>query len=111
MTDVNKIAALNDAARREPFKATVLMTSGVRALPRETIVKLIDGVRNFDAFNIENDPNGEHDFGSIHLGNSITVCWKVDYYAKGSNHEYGSDDPSDENVTERVLTIMLSSEY
>ncbi len=61
-----------------------------------------------DVFTDDNDPNGEHDFGSIvHQGKQ--VFWKIDYSAPDMEH--GSEDPSAPAKTVRVLTIMLSDEY
>ena len=52
--------------------------------------------------------NFEHDFGSFeHAGK--TVFWKLDYYDR--DRRYRSPDPTDENVTERILTVMLAQEY
>jgi hypothetical protein len=69
---------------------------------------IIDQVRQFTAFAEDNDPYGEHDFGAIdHAGEKI--FWKIDYY--DLDLQCGSEDPSDQAVTARVLTIMLASEY
>ena len=57
------------------------------------------------AFTPDNDPHGEHDFGSFEYAGK-TIFWKVDCYDRDLN--YGSPDPADENVTERVLTVMLA---
>jgi len=65
-------------------------------------------VRIFDDFSEDNDPHGEHDFGSFELAN-FTFFWKIDYYDERC--EFGSEDPADLAKTTRVLTIMLSREY
>lgn len=65
-------------------------------------------VRGFDAFTDDNDPYGEHDFGSFEYAGR-TIFWKIDCYDRDLN--YGSPDPSDETVTARVLTVMLAEEY
>ena len=65
---------------------------------------ILDRVRTFDDFTPENDPHGEHDFGSFeHKGR--TIFWKIDYYDLFLNN--GSSDPSDPALTRRVLTVML----
>ena len=51
---------------------------------------------------------GEHDFGAINFKNE-TYFWKIDYY--DADYNYFSPDPSDPNVTNRVLTIMRGDEY
>ena len=65
-------------------------------------------VSEFETFNEDNDPHGEHDFGSLELKDE-TVFWKIDYY--NPSKEYGSSDPSNPQLTHRVLTIMLAHEW
>jgi Protein of unknown function (DUF3768) len=43
-------------------------------------------------FNTNNDPYGEHDFGSFELAGE-KFFWKIDYY--DSLCEFGSEDPGD----------------
>lgn len=86
----------------------VVMTAGIAALSNEERQAVIDRVRAFDAFTSDNDPHGEHDFGSFdHSGQRIV--WKIDCYDR--EMEYGSPDPADPHVTKRILTIMLASQY
>ena len=62
----------------------------------------------FDAFDRDNDPYGEHDFGALTvLGER--VLFKIDYYNAGMTG--GSPDPADPSVTTRVLTVTLAGEW
>ena len=112
-----KIATLNDACRKYVMMPVfgklevpcqIYMTRGIISLPPEVQIIIAAKVRDFDSFTEDNDPHGEHDFGSFeHNGNS--VFWKIDYYDQ--DVKYGSDDPADVSRTMRVLTIMLAEEY
>ena len=66
------------------------------------------GVQTTDGFDEDNDPHGERDFGDIDW-NGVSLLWKIDYY--DSDMLYASPDPADAAVTQRVLTVMLASEY
>jgi hypothetical protein len=65
-------------------------------------------VQSFSDFNADNDPHGEHDFGSFELADE-KFFWKIDYYDR--DMMFGSEDPADPEKTTRVLTIMLAEEY
>ena len=65
-------------------------------------------MRTFDDFTEDNDPHGEHDFGSFEQ-NGQTIFWKIDYYDLLVDN--GSRDPSDPALTRRVLTVMFAEEY
>ena len=106
MTDQLKIRDLNDRARTSFLGCRVMITPGVQAL--DDVVGVLMKVRIFDGFTEENDPHGEHDFGSFRHGVE-TLFWKIDYYDLTLTAE--SEDPSDPDVTVRVLTVMLASEY
>lgn len=102
-----RIRDLNDQFRRTLVGGRILMTAGVSSLPEERIARLVAAVRSFDMFTEDNDPHGEHDFGSLDDGH--TYFWKIDYYAPGMVH--GSEDPADPSKTVRVLTLMRADEY
>jgi hypothetical protein len=104
--DAAKIRALNDHARQNFTGCRVVITQRIQAM--ENVPDLLDQVRWYDAFTPDNDPYGEHDFGSFRYG-SETVFWKWDYYDVDMGMH--SPDPSDPTVTTRVLTIMLADEY
>jgi hypothetical protein len=105
---MSKISELNDQFRSTFTGGRVLMTPGVNALLPNTIAQAMAMTRGFTAFTPDNDPHQEHDFGSFEIADQ-RFFWKIDYYDK--NMEFGSDNPADPNKTNRVLTIMLASEY
>jgi len=102
------IVQLNDAFRHTFVGGKVVMTPGVSALGETGIAAVLRQVAAFDAFTLDNDPFGEHDFGTlVHAG--VTYFWKIDAYDRAC--EYGSPDPLDPAVTCRVLTVMRADEY
>lgn len=107
-TKIKKIRELNDNLRQNFTGGRVLITCGVAELPTDKQLEIMEKVRNFSNFNKDNDPNGEHDFGAFDV-DGITYFWKIDYY--DVEYQYLSLDPSDETITNRVLTVMLAEEY
>ncbi len=108
MNNMITIRELNDEFRINLFAGKVILTPGIQALPNNICMDLLDAVRNFDDFDDDNDPYREHNFGSLRIY-GYHVYWKVDYYDR--NLEYGSEDPSNPEITSRVMTVMLSDEY
>jgi len=104
----SKIALLNDAFRRSFSGGKVMMTTGVDALPDMVKCSALHEVATFNGFDEDNDPYGEHDFGSFELC-SRKFFWKIDCYDK--ELRCGSEDPADPEKTTRVLTLMLAEEY
>jgi hypothetical protein len=104
----NSIAALNDAFRTTFSGGKIVMTAGVDALPDAIKKQALATVAHFDEFDHDNDPHGEHDFGSFKLGGQ-TFFWKIDYYDK--DLRFGSENPADAAKTARVLTLMFAEEY
>ena len=103
-----RIRELNDAFRRNFVGGRIMLTAGVEALPSDVKAMVIRQVATFDAFENDNDPHREHDFGAFDIAGR-RLFWKIDYYDRGCR--YGSEDPSDPEQTTRVLTIMLAEEY
>ena len=120
-----RIARLNDLARRAMGVAcAAVATVGFRSLPEADQSRVRELIETFDAFDEDNDPHGERDFGCVYqLGDGRwtterprlrddereRVFWKLDYYDR--NLRFGSEDAANPAVTRRVLTIMLSDEY
>jgi hypothetical protein len=74
-----RIRDLNDAFRRSFSGGKVMMTSGVAELPDMVKAAALAEIAAFERFAEDNDPHGEHDFGSFELVNR-TFFWKIDYY-------------------------------
>ena len=120
-----RIARLNDLARRAMGVAcTPVATAGFGSLPDADQSQVRELIETFDAFDEDNDPHGERDFGTIYqLGDGRwtterprvrddereRVFWKFDYYDRALR--FGSEDAANPAVTRRVLTIMLADEY
>ena len=102
------IRALNDALRTSLRGGRVMVTAGVQALGADAVATAIACMQAFTAFNEDNDPHGEHDFGSFEIIGE-KFFFKIDYYDEQMEH--GSEDPGDLAKTIRVLTLMLASEY
>ncbi len=84
------------------------MTAGVLAHGDEFFIRVLTAIAQCDVFNEENDPWGEHDFGAI-CESGERVFWKIDYYNKTLTA--AAEDPANPAVCQRILTIMLASEY
>ncbi|MGE3335510.1 MAG: DUF3768 domain-containing protein [Rhodospirillaceae bacterium] len=113
MTDeerTRKIAELNDQLRTtfSPDAGQVFMTRGIEALDERTRAEVIAAIMEFDAFDEDNDPYGEHDYGTVQIAGK-TYVWKIDAYDQ--RLRYMSPDPSDPAVTRRVLVLLLPSEW
>ena len=105
---MNDIAKLNDNFRKSFIGGEVLLSAGIAAMSSEDKANIISMVQNFNDFTPSNDVYGEHDFLSIdYKGNKIFA--KIDYY--DLNYEFMSENPANPDITNRVLTILLSCEY
>ena len=107
-TKIERIRQLNDNFRRTFVGGRVMITSGVQNMDPAAMNDLLRQVREFSAFDDDNDPYGEHDFGAVTVDGQ-SLFWKIDYYDQ--DLEGGSEDPADPAKTTRVLTIMHASEY
>ena len=113
-----KIAKLNDQLRSKigyPFNSLIdtndqfVLTQGIIDSFNDGEIKTIfHDIKTFDNFNEGNDPYQERDFGSL-TAKGRNIFWKIDYY--DNDLKYHSPDNTNTEVTTRVLTVMLSSEY
>ena len=108
-----RIAALNDALRHDPGTGEhgrIMITRGVSDLGNPFTMQALAKLKAFDAFTSDNDPYGEHDFGSFELVGH-TLFWKIDYFEKDTGYMAGAETPEISATTDRILTIMLAEEY
>ena len=103
-----RIRDLNDALRKNLTGGSAVMTSGIAALGPTAVSRIVQSIAVFDDFCHDNDPYGEHDFGMVEFDGQ-KIFFKIDYFDKTLT--YGSPDPADPAVTERVITVMLADEY
>ena len=104
-----RVRELNDLFRTSgKGTGSVMLTSGIQAEGEDFLKAAVLAVQSFSDFSDDNDPWGEHDFGSVEVSGQ-KVFFKFDYYDPTCTR--GSENPGNEAVTHRVLTIMLASEY
>jgi hypothetical protein len=99
---------LNDQLRRDSIGGRVVIAGSLGSMGREVIFRVVTAVREFESFTDTNDPHGEHDCAVL-VVNDLVVLWKIDYYDETLDAH--SPDPSDPDVTVRVMTIMLAEDY
>ena len=104
----DRIRELNDAFRTTFRGGRIMMTPGVDETPACVKAEVLTRVATFKDFTEDNDPHGEHDFGSFEVVGR-KFFWKIDYYDRELKHE--SEDPANPEKTVRVLTVMLASEW
>ena len=107
-TKTARIRALNDEMRQRLIGGMAVMTPGIAALGPEAVARIVKTIEVYDDFCHANDPHEEHDFGAFDA-DGHKVFFKIDYYDESLTVH--SPDPSDPNVTKRVITIMLAEEY
>jgi hypothetical protein len=105
MVKTDRIRVLNDNFRSTFIGGQVVMTAGVDELPLDAKAKILLMVRAFSEFSEDNDPYGEHDFGSFEVAGE-KFFWKIDLYEDPT-----VKDSDGEPLVNRVLTIMLAEEY
>ena len=104
----HQIQILNDDLRKNLIGGGAVITPGVAALGQVAVDRIIQTVAVFDDFCHTNDPYEEHDFGSFEAEGE-TIFFKIDYYDRPAVGH--SPDPADQAVTQRIITIMLATEY
>ena len=111
--NIDLIASDNDKLRQSIFnslgKNKLVLSNDVSQLNLIDGIEVLKLVREFKTFNRgEDDPYGEHDFGSFDF-KDINYFWKIDYY--DNDLKFHSEDKLNAEKTIKVLTVMKASEY
>lgn len=110
LESAKSIQKLNDEFRKKIVlgRQGAFITSGVAALGWESVQRIVRTVTTFDDFSHRNDPHLEHDFGSFDA-EGHAIFFKIDYYDRALVGM--SPDPTDPDLTVRIITVMLANEY
>lgn len=103
-----RIRELNDALRCQMAGGEWHLSPGVRCLPSAVLLQAIADMQAFAAFTPHNDPGREHAFGLIVAGKAV-LTWRIDYYDLDCC--FPAPDPTDDQLTRRILTLSLAGEY
>jgi hypothetical protein len=103
-----RICALNDQLRQGHMGGRIYISRGVTALGRSGVQLGLREIAAIDQFDANNDPHGEHDFGSVVVAGR-RLFWKIEYYDRTLTS--GAEDPADSTTCTRVMTVMLAEEY
>jgi hypothetical protein len=100
---MNDRATLNDTFRKS-WKDVVFTSTVMTRI--EHHFALTQAIHDFTAFDEDNDPYGEHDFGALNLEGE-RILWKIDYYDQSLGYWCDPLDPK----CRRVMTVMLAEDY
>jgi len=103
-----RIAALNDRIRKTNEGGITFLSRDVALMAGAKTVDLLKQVADYDRFTKTNDPQGERNRGAVLLFGK-EVLWEIGYYDEQAVGP--SKDPANADVTTRIMTIMLASEY
>ncbi|WP_298921111.1 DUF3768 domain-containing protein [uncultured Roseobacter sp.] len=103
---IDPVAAIE--MRAKGIQGQVFVTPGVSGEGAEFQAAALAAVASDTRFTEDNDPYGDHTFGTVTVSDQ-KLFWKIDLY--DADFTYGSERPFDPAVTRRVLTIMCPSEY
>lgn len=109
--DAIAIRILNDRLRCEhDFSlGRWVVTRGVNDKGLLFVQRACRAVKEFTAFNRDNDPHGEHDAAFVEVDGE-RVMFKIDVFAD-QKFQHGSEHPGDPQRSYRILTVLLAEEY
>jgi hypothetical protein len=99
-----------EVLRGSPGHHRILSTRGIQALGSLVVQEILHQVLVFpdESFRESSDPHGDRDFIVVHHQGQ-KVWAKIDTF--DLSMEWMSEDPADDALTVRVMTLMLPDEY
>lgn len=127
ISDAATVAAHNDSFRKsvcagrrpdqplsgqpeQPLSGQLVVTRAIAGIDAAFLANALSQVGSFDSFERDNDPDGIHDVGAVEIEGE-RVLFKIDLFEAGSNKSWGAETPDKAETVERVLTIMLASDW
>lgn len=104
MKTTKQIAEHNDKLRKTGLGGRVTISGFLVGDPN--LDKVLAAMRDFNDFNKDNDPHGEHDCAVFDVDGE-RYMFKIDYY--DLELEFGVDPKTEPAI--HVLTLMLASDY
>jgi hypothetical protein len=98
----DRIRRINDHCRTTFTGCMIVTTAAFAEMDAQTKALLLYKVRTFKSFSDDNDPHHEHDL-ALFNHDGERYFWSFSYHAPDMEH--GSEDPSNVEMTRRVLTI------
>jgi len=91
---------------QQPVKGQLVVTRAFSALPPRTQLLLLSRFQSYDQWATDQMESeyDEHDIGHTTLDGE-RYFFKIDCYADDGTMEWGSDDPTNDAITYRVMTI------
>jgi hypothetical protein len=107
-TIVRRIRTMNDNFRTTFVGGLTVFSQAVAELPLDLKARAILAVQAFDAFDADNDPYHQHDFGSFQIAGE-TYLFKIDHYNLIGGLG-GSRRPTSHHARIRILTVTTATE-
>lgn len=109
LNDSHKIAKLNDELRINGIGGKSLCTTEFNELSEEVKLKACLALQNFEDFNKNNDPYGEHDRAIVKVPELKKAFeFKIIYLERGLNCAFDSYALADPEATERVIIVDVA---
>lgn len=103
-----RLRQLNNAFRKTGEGGITTISMAVHAIGPKAVSEIRAAIAAFTGFDSSGSEESEHDYGTINYQGQM-VYWKIDYFDE--DVAFASSDATDPDVTVRVMTILLASDF